>query len=74
MDCTDPWLLAGKHECSICRRDIFLTRYAPNEECNGVTATEQISLLQPADNGDNWVTDPMKDHQISNFEHTYSCF
>jgi hypothetical protein len=53
---------------------VFLTCYAPDEESNDVTATEQTSLLQSADDGDSSVTDPMRDHQIGNFERTYSRF
>jgi len=74
MDCTDSWLLTGEHVCSICQRDIFLTPYAPDQESNGVTAIEHISLLKSADDGDNSVTNPMSDHRIGNFERTYSCF
>ncbi len=74
MSCTEFWLSAGHHLCPICRRDVFLTCYAPDEESNDVTATEQTSLLQSADDGDSSVTDPMRDHQIGNFERTYSRF
>jgi hypothetical protein len=54
MDCTDLWVSTGEEWCPICRRDIFLTSYTPDD--------------------DNSVTDPMRDHQIGNLEHTYSYF
>jgi hypothetical protein len=72
--CTKSWLSTGNHSCPICRRDMFLTCYAPGKESNGVTTTEQTSLLQSANDVDSSVTDPTRDHQIGNFERTYSCF
>ncbi|CAF4713396.1 unnamed protein product, partial [Rotaria sp. Silwood2] len=56
-----PW---SDYACALCRCKIFLTSYAPDEESYGVTTTEQTSLLQSADDGDNSVIDSTRDHQI----------